>query len=143
MPILGPFYIFMHRLVDDNEDNTPFQIYLDLGYEPNSYSAYQPLTRAPCWLEIPPLLWLQALGLFRASPKTYFKSHWPSRSPPPDLSEVLLAQEDDRPRVPDRAEAMRLPIYLLSRNKYFGTFYSVWSSNEPTGRLSKSALTIG
>ena len=56
----------MHRLADDNEDNAPFQIdYLDLGYEPNSYSAYQPLTRAPCWLEIPPLLWLQALGLFR------------------------------------------------------------------------------
>ena len=31
----------MHRLADDNEDNAPFQInYLDLGYEPNSYSAY-------------------------------------------------------------------------------------------------------
>ena len=44
----------MHRLADDNEDNAPFQIdYLDLGYEPNSYSTYQPLTRAPCWLEKP------------------------------------------------------------------------------------------
>ena len=37
----------MHRLADnlwltdDNEDNAPFQIiYLDLGYMPNSYSAY-------------------------------------------------------------------------------------------------------
>ena len=31
----------MHRLADDNEDNAPFQIiYLDLGYKPNSYSAY-------------------------------------------------------------------------------------------------------
>ena len=31
----------LHRLADDNEDNAPFQInYLDLGYEPNSYSAY-------------------------------------------------------------------------------------------------------
>ena len=31
----------MHRLTDDNEHNAPFQIdYLDLGYEPNSYSVY-------------------------------------------------------------------------------------------------------
>ena len=34
MPILGPFYIFMHRLADDNKDNAPFQInYLDLGVQ--------------------------------------------------------------------------------------------------------------
>ena len=115
----------MHRLADDNEDNAPFQIiYLDLGYKPNSYSTYQPLTRAPCWLEIPPLLWLQAPGLFRASPKTYLKSHWPFRSPPPDSSdvplagedtaskslEVTLARKDNRPRAPDQAEDSSSPI---------------------------------
>ena len=85
----------MHRLADDNEDNAPFQInYLDLGFEPNSYSAYQPLTRAPCWLEIPPLLWLLAPRPFRASPKTYLKSHWPSRRPPLVSSDVPLAGDD-------------------------------------------------
>ena len=26
MPVLGPIYIFMHRLPDDNVDNAPFQI---------------------------------------------------------------------------------------------------------------------
>ena len=59
------------------------------------------------------------------------------------LFDITLAQEEDCPRVPDRAEASRLFICLLSRNKYFGTFYSVWSTNEPTGRLSRSDLTIG
>ena len=26
MPVLGPIYILLHRLADDNEDNAPFQI---------------------------------------------------------------------------------------------------------------------
>ena len=38
------------------------------------------------------------------------------------LFDVTLAREDDRPRVPDQAEASRLPICLLFRNKYFETF---------------------
>ena len=39
------------------------------------------------------------------------------------LLDVTLAREDDRPRVPDQAEASRLPICLLLRNKYFETFF--------------------
>ena len=38
------------------------------------------------------------------------------------LLDITLAWKDYCPRVPDRAEATRLPIYLLFRNKYFGTF---------------------
>ena len=63
-------------------------------------------------------------------------SHWPTRSLPLDffdvplageetaseLLDVTLAQEDDRPRVPDHTEDSRLPIRLLLRNKYFETF---------------------
>ena len=44
MPILEEvlyFYAQIGWLTDDNEDNAPFQISnLDLGYMPNSYSAY-------------------------------------------------------------------------------------------------------
>ena len=42
----------MQRLADDNEDNAPFQNYFGES-KPNSYSAYQLLSSAPCWLEKP------------------------------------------------------------------------------------------
>ena len=105
----------LHRLPDDNEDNAPFQI--DLGVQGKQLQRVHCLPVPPVgWRN--PLLWLLAPRRFRASPKTYLKSHWPSRSPPLDLFDVPLAQEDDHPRVPDQAEDSRLPIRLLLRNKY-------------------------
>ena len=50
--------------------------------------------------------------------------------------DVTFAQEDDRPRVSDQAEASRLPIRLLFGNKYFETL-SVWSIDYASRSLIK------
>ena len=73
------------------------------------------------------------------------KSHWPSRSPPLDLSdvplagedtaskslEVTLARKDNCPRAPDQAEDSSSPIVSSLRNKYFETSHCFGLSITP------------
>ena len=93
----------------------------------NSYIAYQ----SPCW-------WGNHLskGILNCSETLLgivgdlFEVSLALEETASGLFDITLAQEEDCPRVPDQAEASRLFICLLSRNKYFGTFYSVWSIYE-------------
>ena len=146
----------MHRLADHNEDYAPFQIDW-VGVQAKQLQREgNRLPEPPVgWRN--PLLWLQAPRPFRASPRTSLKSHWPSRSPPPDLSdvplagkdtaskslEVTLAQKDNRPRAPDQAEDSSSPIVSSLRNKYFETSHCFGLSITPPLGHSKSDRTIG
>ena len=106
-------------------------------FKPNEYTAYQSplLTRTSS--QAP------TLSRFRASPRTSLKSFWLFRSSSLDSADVSLAQEDYRPRVPDQAEESRLSIRLFSRNKYLKLSLCLVYQIYPSGRLSRSDLTIG
>ena len=102
-----------------------------------------PLTRAPCWKEKPSPGYHTAPRRFRASPRTSLKSFWLFRSSSLDLSEVSLAQEDDRPRVPNQAEDSRFypsssfwEINILETFSLFGPSLT-WRS------IAASYRTIG
>ena len=102
---------------DDNEDNAPFQI--DLGVQGKQlYHLPEPLLVGDHLSK----------GILNCSETLLgivgdlFEVSLALEETASGLFDITLAQEEDCPRVPDQAEASRLFICLLSRNKYFGTF---------------------
>ena len=120
----------MHRLADHNEDYAPFQIDW-VGVQAKQLQREGSLCGCP---EPPgnwryPLLGLQvSRRLFWASLRTSLRAFWPSMSP--TLSHWMwhLTRRTIVSGILTKQKKYRVHISIsFSRNKYFGTFLSVWS----------------
>ena len=102
--------ILLHRLPDDNEDNAPFQI--DLGVQGKQ------LYRLPEPLLVGDHLskeFLVHFGTLLGIVGDLFEVSLALEKTASGLLDITLAWKDYRPRVSDRAEATRLPVYLQFR----------------------------